>query len=102
MHFSRFTAAELTILLSAAPILAQDYPVEPERSDMNSFSMVVLPDPQSYIKYAANQPLFELQTAWVINSMERLGTKCVLCTGDLVEQNDILTSENGYTDQTGI
>lgn len=94
--------AGVILMMAAVCAGAQDYPVQPERSDENSFSMVVLPDPQSYIKYAANQPLFELQTAWVINSMERLDTRCVLCTGDLVEQNDILTAENGYTDQTGI
>ena len=91
MQISGLYAAGLAMLMSAALIQAQDYPVLPERSDENSFSMVVLPDPQSYIKYAANQPLFELQTAWIINSMERLNTKCVLCTGDLVEQNDIQT-----------
>lgn len=103
MQISGLYAAGLAMLMSAALIQAQDYPVLPERSDENSFSMVVLPDPQSYIKYAANQPLFELQTAWIINSMERLNTKCVLCTGDLVEQNDIQTSEhNRHTDQTGI
>lgn len=88
-------------MMAAVCASAQDYPVQPERSEGRSFSMVVLPDPQSYIKYEANQPLFELQTAWVINSMDRLDTRCVLCTGDLVEQNSILTAENGYTDQTG-
>ena len=44
---------------------AQVYPVRPKLSDPNSFSIIVLPDPQSYNKYDANQPLFELQTAWI-------------------------------------
>lgn len=51
--------------------------------------MILLPDPQSYNKFDANQPLFELQTAWIANSIEPLNIKGVLCTGDLVEQNEI-------------
>ena len=73
-------------LLSAT---AQVYPVRPQLSDKNSFSMILLPDPQSYNKFDANQPLFELQTAWIANSIGSLNVKGVLCTGDLVEQNEI-------------
>lgn len=51
--------------------------------------MILLPDPQSYNKFDANQPLFELQTAWIANSIGSLNIKGVLCTGDLVEQNEI-------------
>lgn len=32
-------------------------------TDPGSFSMIVLPDPQSYVKFDYNQPLFELMTA---------------------------------------
>lgn len=74
---------------------AQDYPLRPKLADPKSFSMVVVPDPQSYIKYDANQPLFELQTAWIANSMDSLRIKTVLCTGDLVEQNEFPVP-NGY------
>lgn len=68
---------------------AQVYPLRPKLSDPESFSMILIPDPQSYVKFDANQPLFELQTAWIANSLESLNIKGVLCTGDLVEQNEI-------------
>ncbi|MCD7938272.1 MAG: metallophosphoesterase [Tannerellaceae bacterium] len=74
----------VTCLLSA-----QKQPVEVELVHPNSFSMIVLPDPQSYNKFDVNQPLFELMTAWIGNNIERLRVKAVLCTGDLVEQNEI-------------
>ena len=70
-------------------VSAQVYPVRAKLTDEKSFSMILLPDPQSYTKFDANQPLFELQTAWVANSIESLNIKGVLCTGDLVEQNEI-------------
>lgn len=65
-------------------------PVYPALEDAGSFSMIMLPDPQSYVKFAANQPLFDLQTAWVVQNMNRLNIKAALITGDLVEQNNKL------------
>ena len=31
--------------------------------DPNSFNMVVIPDPQNYVKFDYNQPVLELMTA---------------------------------------
>lgn len=79
---------------------AQIYPVRAALSDNNSFSMILLPDPQSYIKFDANQPLFELQTAWATNSLSSLNIKAVLCTGDLVEQNELRIPDGINGNQT--
>ncbi|WP_455762002.1 metallophosphoesterase [Phocaeicola coprophilus] len=79
---------------------AQVYPVNANLEDEKSFSMILLPDPQSYIKFAANQPLFDLQTAWIANNIETLHIKNVLCTGDLVEQNSIIQADGINGDQT--
>lgn len=81
-------------------LTAQVYPVRARLSDKQSFSMIVLPDPQSYIKFDANQPLFELQTAWIANNIDSLNIKGVLCTGDLVEQNDIRIPDGVNGNQT--
>ena len=75
-----------TLLCLSQLISAQVYPLRPKLSHERSFSMVLIPDPQSYVKFDANQPLFELQTAWIANSLKSLNIKGVLCTGDLVEQ----------------
>lgn len=90
----------VTGLLSLTSIIAQVYPVRPQLSDKNSFSMILLPDPQSYNKFDANQPLFELQTAWIANSIGSLNVKGVLCTGDLVEQNEIRIPDGINGNQT--
>lgn len=79
---------------------AQNFPVYKERARLEnkkSFSMILLPDPQSYVKFDANQPIFEFLTAWTINNKDSLNIKAVLCTGDLVEQNElpIADGENG-------
>ncbi len=56
--------------------------------DPDSFSMILLGDPQTYIKYDVNQPAFELCTAWIADNIRQLNIKAVLCTGDLVEANE--------------
>ena len=87
-----------TILLLAAvataaaqpPTGAPQIPVYPALQDESSFSMIMVPDPQSYVKFAANQPLFELQTAWIAQNIDRLNIRAALFTGDMVEQNNKL------------
>ena len=67
-------------------------PVYPALEERASFSMIMVPDPQSYVKFAANQPLFDLQTAWIAQNIDRLNIKAALFTGDMVEQNNKLIS----------
>lgn len=90
----------LAFCLSLLSAYAQVYPVRAMLADKNSFSMILLPDPQSYIKFDANQPLFELQTAWIANNIDSLNIKGVLCTGDLVEQNEIRIPDGVNGNQT--
>ena len=67
-------------------------PVYPELEEKGSFSMIIVPDPQCYVKFEANQPLFDLQTAWIAQNIQRLNIKAALFTGDMVEQNNKLIS----------
>ena len=98
-------------LIMAGTALAQSpkgepgIPVYPKLLDEGSFTMIMVPDPQSYTKFAANQPLFDLQTAWIAQNINRLNIKAALFTGDMVEQNGKQISyplPNAYNgDQTG-
>lgn len=95
----------LNAAMAQAPEGEPQIPVYPELQKKKSFSMILVPDPQSYTKFAANQPLFELQTAWIAQNIERLNIKAALFTGDMVEQNGKIISAplpNKYNgDQTG-
>ncbi len=50
--------------------------------------MILLGDPQAYVKYDLNKPLLDLQMSWVYDNIDHLNMKDVICVGDLVEQND--------------
>ena len=88
------------LLLGTLSLQAQNYPLRARLSDPNSFSIVVIPDPQSYNKFAANQPLFELQTAWIAREIDSLNILTALCTGDLVEQNENIVLNRKVLNQT--
>ena len=75
-------------LLAVIPAFAQHRADRQELSAPGSSTMILLGDPQGYIKYDLNQPLFDLCTAWIADNVDQLNIKAVLCTGDLVEQND--------------
>ena len=81
-------------------VQAQDRADRQHLDDPGSFSMILLGDPQGYIKYDINQPLFELQTAWIADNIDQLNIKAVLCTGDLVEQNDNIVRNRRMLNQT--
>lgn len=89
----------LLLLVSANMIFAQERK-KPALSDEKSFSMIIIPDPQSYTKFDKNQPLFDLMTAWVADNIERLNIKTALCTGDLVEFNEELIPHGTNGNQT--
>lgn len=98
----RFKSLCLSALfcLHLLPAGAQVLPLRPKLENPGSFSMILLPDPQSYIKFDANQPLFELMTAWCVNNTDSLKIKAVLCTGDLVEQNETRMPDGVNGNQT--
>lgn len=79
---------------------AQNRADQQKLDDPDSFSMILLGDPQGYMKYDINQPLFELQTAWIADNINNLNIKAVLCTGDLVEQNENIIMDRRMLNQT--
>ncbi len=87
-------------VVAAFACLAQDRADRQSLEDPESFSMVVLGDPQGYIKYDINQPLFDLCTAWIADNVDHLNIRAVLCTGDLVEQNENITMNRRMLNQT--
>ena len=84
----------LSLFVSSIPLNAQEAYQGPALSNPDSWSMILLPDPQTYMKFGRNQPIFDLMTAWISENIDPLNIQMVLCTGDLVEQNDMLVPDN--------
>lgn len=90
----------LFLFLSLPLFIFGQHSEEPALSNKESFSMVLFPDPQNYTKFDTNQPVLELMTAWTARQAEKLNIKAVLCTGDLVEQNELLIADGVNGNQT--
>ncbi len=103
MNKMKLTYVFLTLVLWSlvSNVKAQEQPIKVELSNKESFSMILLPDPQSYVKFDTNQPIFDLMTAWVANNVNALNMKSVICTGDLVEQNEWPVPDGINGNQTG-
>ena len=84
----------ITFLSLRSPAEAQEAYEVPKLSDPDSWSLILLPDPQSYVKFERNQGIFELMTAWISENIAALNINMVLCTGDLVEQNEMVVADN--------
>ncbi len=88
----------IAVILYIPGSVAQKY-TAPALSDAGSWSIIMLPDPQTYQKFERNQPLFELMTAWISENIETLNIKLVICTGDLVEQNEMINPDGNAANQ---
>ena len=87
-------------LLINLDLIAQHRADQQSLTNPDAFSMILLGDPQGYVKYDINQPLLELCTAWIADNIENLRIKAVLCTGDLVEQNENIIRNLHMVNQT--
>ena len=71
---------------------AQDQQAElfqqPQLSDPESWTMVVVPDVQAYVERPRNHGIVEIMNAWIVDFIEPLRIQQVLFTGDLVFRND--------------
>lgn len=76
--------------------------VSPAIENEKSWTMVVLPDLQTYVKFERNQGIFDIMTAWIAENTDPLRIKMVLCTGDLVEQNNTLKGDRPNGNQSSI
>ncbi|WP_392470781.1 metallophosphoesterase [Sphingobacterium cellulitidis] len=86
------------LFLSHAGMAQQGYE-KPKLTNSESWSLVLVPDPQTYVKYDRNVGILNLMTSWIRENVDSLNTQFVLCTGDLVEQNDLLNPDTKAANQ---
>lgn len=87
---TKIIALAVLAMLQLGNIQAQEKFVSPVLSNEESWTLALLPDPQTYVKFDYNRPIFDLMLSWINKNIETLNITSVLCTGDLVENNDNL------------
>lgn len=101
MNKNAFRIASLffSLFFFAFSSLAQQAYQKPKLTNPDSWSMVLIPDPQSYVKFERNLGILHTMMSWVKDNTDSLNMQFVLCTGDLVEQNDLLNPNGKQADQ---
>lgn len=84
----KYISLLLALLCGSIAVNAQHRADRQNLTDPEATSIILLGDPQGYVKYDINQPIFDLVTAWISDNVDHLNIEAVLCLGDLVEQND--------------
>lgn len=85
-------------LASVAPAQETTYQ-KPALEQKGSWSLIMVPDIQNYVKWGRNQPILDLMMAWLEESIDPLNVKMVVIVGDLVNNNEkIINDHDG--DQT--
>lgn len=80
----------LIFIIFLIPSHAQPAYQAPKLRHADSWTLVLLPDPQTYMRFDRNAGIFNLMSSWIAENIDPLRIQMVLCTGDLVEQNDLL------------
>ncbi|WP_449398601.1 metallophosphoesterase [Chryseobacterium wanjuense] len=84
----------LLLLLLSAVIFGQEKFQAPKLDNEKSWSIILIPDTQNYVKWNQNQPILDLMVRWIEDNVSTLNIKMVCQVGDLVEHNNILNQ--GY------
>lgn len=66
---------------------------KPALGNKESWSMIMIPDIQNYVKWGRNQPILELMMAWIEENIDTLNIRMVVCVGDLVQNNEKITKD---------
>ncbi|WP_438481228.1 metallophosphoesterase [Oleiharenicola lentus] len=93
-----FLAFVGTLLLGvAAPDDEAPEPVssfqKPVLEQAGSWSLIMVPDTQNYVKWIRNQPILDLMTAWIEENIDPLNIKMVVIVGDLVQNDEKIIND---------
>ena len=84
----------LAALLAAVTVVAEPAKTQqtefqaPKLSTADSWSMIVVPDVQTYTKLPRNHGIVEIMNAWIVENADKMKIQQVLYTGDLTYHND--------------
>lgn len=83
----------LLLVLISQLVPAQDIYRKPVLEQKGSWSVIMVPDIQNYVKWSRNQPILDLMMAWIEDNVDSLNIKMVVGVGDLVENNEKITTD---------
>lgn len=81
------------LLFASSFSSAQSSYQKPALENNKSFTVIMVPDIQNYVKWGTNQPVLDLMSAWIEKNVDSLNIKMVLGMGDLVNNNEKIMND---------
>lgn len=81
------------LVLATNIVFSQEKYQKPALEQKGSWSLIMVPDLQNYVKWGRNQPLVDLMMAWIVDNIDTLNIKMVIGVGDLVENDGKITND---------
>ncbi len=66
---------------------------KPALEQSGSWSLIMVPDIQNYVKWGRNQPILDLMMSWIEENIDPLNIKMVVVVGDLVQNNEKIIND---------
>lgn len=89
-----FFAAFISFLLFVTQdSYSQEAYKRPALTQEHSWSVIMIPDIQNYVKWGHNQPILDLMMSWIEDNIDTLNIKMVVCVGDLVENDEKINND---------
>lgn len=80
-------------IFNVIPAAGQSEYQRPALENEESWTMIMLPDLQNYVKWGRNQPILDLMTAWIEENIDTLNIRFVAAVGDLIQNNEKITND---------
>lgn len=80
-------------ICNTIPVYSQTEYHKPELENKESWTMIMIPDIQNYVKWGRNQPILNLMTKWIEENIDTLNIQMVTVVGDLVQNNEKLARD---------
>lgn len=89
----KITGSLFLVLFFSAISFSQESYQKPSLEQKGSWTLIMVPDLQNYVKWSRNQPLVDLMMAWIADNVDSLNIKMVMGMGDLVENSEKITND---------
>lgn len=89
----QFIALFFWVSLPVQQVCSQEVYQKPKLQQEGSWSLIMIPDTQNYVKWGRNQPILDLMMAWIEENIDPLNIKMVLCVGDLIQNNEKIAND---------
>lgn len=83
----------LALVIIGINLIAQAPYQKPHLEQKGSWSLIMVPDLQNYVKWGRNEPIMQLMMAWIADNLDTLNVKMVIGVGDLVENDEKITND---------